>query len=78
MATNIPGQRKGGPTLFITGLPDNADEETIIRHFERIDKTIKVKVIQLRRDNASLASKGCGSIEFVTQEDCNYQLLFVI
>lgn len=75
MYSSFPGQRKGIPTLFIAGLNESVDEEAIIRHFERLDKTIKLGMIHIKREILSLKPRGFGFIEFPTQEDCKFYLL---
>lgn len=62
-------QKKTVQSLFVSGLPEEADEEAISRHFERIDKTIKVKGISIRRDFQTFKSKGAATIELASFED---------
>ena len=62
-------QKKTVPSLFVVGLPEEADEEAINRHFERIDKTIRLKGITIRRDFTTFKSRGQATIELASIED---------
>jgi len=56
--------------LFASGLPQEVDEDTLSKHFERIDKSIRVKSVIIMRDYQTFRSRGLATIEFFSLEDC--------
>lgn len=56
--------------LFASGLPQEADEDVLSKHFERIDKSIKVKSVIVLRDYQTFKSKELAIIEFADNVDC--------
>ena len=55
--------------LFMSGLPDDATEDAIMRHVEAIDKTLKIKTVNVIRDNQTFKPKGFATLEMATHED---------
>jgi len=56
--------------LFASGLSPDADEDTLSKHIERVDKSIRVKGISIIRDHQTFRSKGFATLEFGNQEEC--------
>lgn len=56
--------------LFASGLSQDVDEDILIKHIERVDKSIKAKTIIIMRDYQAFRSKGMAIIEFFNQDDC--------
>ena len=69
---------KAGVMLFVSGLPTDANEETLSRHIERIDKTIKVKSIVLLRARETMLSRGIAFLELGSPEDGTKQLFIFL
>ncbi len=63
------------PKLFASGLAQDVDEDTLAKHIERIDKSIRVKSVMVLRDYQTFKSKGLAIIEFADQEDCTFFVL---
>jgi RNA recognition motif-containing protein len=73
MASSVQGQTK--TQLFISGLHEDVDEEIINRHFEGIDKTIKVNSVNVVRDYQTFKPKGFGFIELNSHEDGTFNII---
>ena len=56
-------------TWFVSGLPEEADEDSLMRHIERIDRTIKTRLITLLRNHQTMRSRCVAIVEFDTVED---------
>jgi polyadenylate-binding protein len=56
--------------LFASGLSPDVDEDTLSKHIERVDKSIRVKTIVIMRDHQTFRSKGFAILEFGNQEEC--------
>jgi RNA recognition motif-containing protein len=69
-------QKKNVTTIFVSGLPEEADDDAIRRHFERIDKTISLRSINIRRDFQTYKSKGVATIELASSEDGKAILIY--
>jgi len=63
------GPKRETTTWFVSGLPEDADEYTLTKHFERIDKNIKVKHINILRSHQTLKSKGVAIVDFESSEE---------
>ena len=68
-------QQANTPRLFAAGLSHDVNEEALSKHFERIDKTLKIRSIIILRDYKTFKSKGCAIVEFVDNEDCMKHLI---
>eukprot|EP01022_Parablepharisma_sp_SALTPOND_P000816 TRINITY_DN105101_c2_g1_i1.p1 TRINITY_DN105101_c2_g1~~TRINITY_DN105101_c2_g1_i1.p1 ORF type:complete len:637 (+),score=55.87 TRINITY_DN105101_c2_g1_i1:218-1912(+) len=68
MATARP-QVRAPSTWFVSGLADEVDEGSLLRHFERIDRTIKAKSVNVLRNHQTFKSRGVAVVEFETPED---------
>lgn len=62
--------------LFAAGIPQDMDEDILIKQIERIDKSIQVKSVMILRDYQTFKSKGLAILEFVDQDDCIHILIF--
>ena len=56
-------------TWFISGLAEEVDESSLMKHFERIDRTIKVRTVSVLRNHQTFRSRGTAMVEFETPED---------
>lgn len=56
--------------LFASGLSPDVDEDTLMKHVERVDKSIRVKAVIIMRDHQTFRSKGFGILEFPSQDEC--------
>ena len=63
-------QTTSQPKLFVYGLSQDVDEDSLSKHIERIDKSIRIKSVMILRDYQTFRSKGMAIIEFVDQDDC--------
>ena len=61
-------------SLFISGLAEDANELILGQHFERIDRTIRIRGITIRRNYQTGRSRGTATIEFVSPEDAEKAL----
>ncbi len=57
------------PSLIISGLPDEAGESHIIRHFEFLDKSLKVKSVSVLRDPYTSKSFRTARVKFFNAYD---------
>jgi polyadenylate-binding protein len=71
------GPKKAFPTLFMSGLAEEVDEATIMRHFENYAKNIKLRHVEVRRDFQTFKSKCAATIECNNVEDAEKALLAV-
>eukprot|EP00826_Nyctotherus_ovalis_P028641 TRINITY_DN225_c0_g1_i22.p1 TRINITY_DN225_c0_g1~~TRINITY_DN225_c0_g1_i22.p1 ORF type:complete len:421 (-),score=122.62 TRINITY_DN225_c0_g1_i22:478-1740(-) len=60
--------------LFASGLSPDVDEDTLMRHVERVDKSIRVKAVIIMRDHQTFRSKGFGILELPSQDECDKAL----
>jgi RNA recognition motif-containing protein len=60
----------GSFKLFASGLSSDVDEDTLMRHIERVDKSIRAKTIIIMRDHQTFRSKGFAILEFPNQDEC--------
>jgi len=58
--------------FFASGLSPDVDEDTLTRHIERVDKSIRVKTVLIMRDYQTFRSKGFALLEFPTQDECGF------
>eukprot|EP00826_Nyctotherus_ovalis_P034315 TRINITY_DN2837_c0_g1_i14.p1 TRINITY_DN2837_c0_g1~~TRINITY_DN2837_c0_g1_i14.p1 ORF type:complete len:431 (+),score=118.61 TRINITY_DN2837_c0_g1_i14:184-1476(+) len=56
--------------LFASGLSADVDEDVLMKHIERVNKSIHVKGIVIMRDHQTFRSKGLSILEFPNQEEC--------
>ncbi len=68
MATARP-QVRAPSTWFVSGLTEEVDESGLMKHFERIDRTIRVRTATVLRNHQTLRSRGVAIVEFETLED---------
>jgi RNA recognition motif-containing protein len=74
MATNAAMQLKTQPTIFFSNLNEETTEDTLVRHIERIDKTIKFTSLRIVRDFQTMRPKGFAIVDFRTHEDGKWNL----
>lgn len=60
--------------MFATGLPEDINEGVLLRHFERIDRTIQVRSINILRAHGTLKPHGTAIIDFASPEDAEKAL----
>lgn len=58
--------------LFASGLSPDVDEDTLMKHVERVDKSIRVKAVIIMRDHQTFRSKGFAILEFTNQDECKF------
>jgi len=63
------GYAKAQTSLFVTGVPEEAGEDHLNRHIETIDRTLKIRLVNILRNYQTMRSKGLAIIEFATVED---------
>jgi polyadenylate-binding protein len=63
-----------GTSLFVAGLPEDVNEGALIHHFERIDRTIQIRNINILRAYGTMKSHGTAIIDFATSEDAQKAL----
>lgn len=63
-----------GTSLFVAGLPEDVNEGALIRHFERIDRTIQIRTINILRAYGTMKPRGTAIIDFATPEDAEKAL----
>jgi len=68
MAT-VRAQFKPPTTCFVSGLLDEVDEPSLLKHFERIDRSVKVRNTIVLRNHQTLRSRRVALVEFETPED---------
>ena len=56
-------------SCFVTGLPEEVDEEAMGKHIERINRTLSIKSIKILRSIPTMRSKGIAIVEFATPEE---------
>lgn len=62
-------QSRPNVSLFTSGLAEEADEASLIKHLEKLDSALKIKIVLLRRDPLTAQSRCCATMEFITHED---------
>jgi RNA recognition motif-containing protein len=71
MAAAAPaaGYTRPANSLFVSGLPEDVDVGALVRHFERIDQTIRVRLVNILRNYQTMRPRGSAVVEFVSPED---------
>jgi hypothetical protein len=71
MSTSYPpGQGSSTiPQVIMSGLPDGATEDAIFKHFEKLDKSIKLKNVTISKDNRTGASFNSARLKFFNSYD---------
>ena len=60
---------KHGTSLFISGLPEDINDTILIRHFERIDRSIQIRGINIMKMHMTMKPRGTAIVEFASIED---------
>jgi len=66
---SAPTFSKPAAELFATDLPEECDENMLKEHFDRIDRTIRIRFIRVIRNPQTYKSRGMALIECLTPED---------
>lgn len=62
--------------IIVSGLSEHVNEDMIIKHFEKLDKSIKIKSVSVLRNKLTGSSYCTARIKCYNQYDCIYCFIF--
>ena len=69
MSAPLAPSQRNKYTLFMTGVPVDATEESLRNHIKQIDSTIQIKGMTLLRAHETMQLRGNGFIDLISAED---------